>query len=144
MNESSLWQYIREGMKVFWHATRIESSAGNGVPDVSFGIDSSQRRQGVNGWIELKYIKEWPKRLSTKVKLPLRPEQRLWIRQRGRVAGDVWVLCRIEDNFFLLSWSRAEKACEGFDWYEWKKYSHSNWLDKINFNELKEALINGC
>ena len=65
MTESSLWKYIRNGLAGKCHITRIESSAGNGVPDVTLGLP------GKTIWIELKYTKEWPKRDTTKVKLPL-------------------------------------------------------------------------
>ena len=56
MTESSLWKYIRNGLIGKCHITRIESSAGNGVPDVTLGLP------GKTIWIELKYTKEWPKR----------------------------------------------------------------------------------
>ena len=135
MKESDLWKYIRQGMLGKWHVSRIESSAGNGVPDVSFGIP------GVNGWIELKYIKEWPKRPTTKVKLPLRPEQKHWIKNRGQLSGNVWVLVRISDDFFLLYWNTAVQAAEKgmtqFDWFAPEIYS---WHKEINFSELYDAL----
>ena len=49
MNESGVWKYIKKGMEGRWDATRIESSAGNGVPDVDYGLP------GIAGRLELKY-----------------------------------------------------------------------------------------
>ena len=137
MKESTLWGYIREGMRGMWDATRIESSSGNGVPDVDFGLP------GKHGKIELKYIKEWPVREFTKVKLPLRPEQKLWINQRGKLSGDVWVLIRIENSFFLLKWQQVGSACEGWTKHEWHCRAHECWAEKIDFKQLYLSLRAG-
>lgn len=138
VNESDLWKYIKTGMIGKWHASRIESSAGNGIPDISFGV------QGKNGWIELKYIREWPKRQDTKVKLPLRPEQKHWIKNRGQVSGDVWVLCRIHNEFFLLDYRLAMLAVEGWTKQEWIMNSVLHWRITITFETLAEMLTIGC
>ena len=139
VNESTLWQYLKKGMQGKWHATRIESSSGNGVPDVSFGLP------GKNCWIELKYIKEWPKRPSTKVSLPLRPEQKLWIKQRGDMSGSVWVMARIENDFFLLSYRKALAACEGMNRTDWFVLGNCTdaWTGSINFDVLYNWLRYG-
>ena len=137
MKESSFWQYIRKGMLGRWHATRLESSAGNGVPDVSFGMIN------LNGFIELKHINEWPKRGTTKVKLPLRNEQKLWIKTRGQMAGNVWVLVRIEDYFFLLTAHQAISACEGLTRDHWLVWAWKKWHKRIDFDELEKELLGG-
>lgn len=139
MRESDLWKYVRDGLRGKCHLTRIESSAGNGVPDVSIGIP------GKNVWVELKYIESWPKRPTTKVKLPLRPEQKWWIKARGEMSGNVWVLCRIQDDFFLVHWSDCEELCAGVTKEEWFVVTaeSGNWYKRIDFNELMEELING-
>lgn len=135
MKESTLWQYLRNGLKNYpVHLTRIESSAGNGVPDVSVGIT------GKNLWVELKYIREWPKRPATKVKLPLRPEQKLWIKQRGSLSGDVWVFVRIGDDFFLLNWGDAIKACDGWTRDEWWDSITDRWYNRVDFDEFITVL----
>lgn len=138
MNEASVWQYIKAGMAGRWLATRLESSSGNGVPDVVFSMPN------INGFLELKYIKEWPKRPDTKVKLPLRPEQKLWISTRGKMGGNVWVLCRIEDDFFLLNDTLAIAACEGWDKFEWARNCNLAWPRRVNyFDELYYCLKEG-
>lgn len=138
MNESSLWAYLKRGMTTKWHATRIESSAGNGVPDVSFAIPGRW-----NSWVELKYVREWPKKDATKVKLPLRPEQKLWIKNRGSVAGDVWVMVRIADAFFLLTWEQAVEATSGWTQKEWRLID-TQWEYEIDFPQLTAILAKGC
>ena len=139
MNETGVWNYIKNGMICTgWHTSRIESSAGNGIPDVSFGI------KGVSGWIELKYIAEWPKRTLTKVKLPLRPEQKHWIKARGELSGNVWVICRIEEYFFILTWEEALSAYDGWTHMEWLENSHYYWWKRIDFGGLYSQLKGGC
>lgn len=137
MRESSFWQYIKAGMAGRWLATRLESSSGNGVPDVTFSMPN------INGFLELKYILEWPKRPETKVKLPLRPEQKLWISTRGKMGGNVWVLCRIAGEFFLLDDVKAVAACEGWTESEWFIHSNLCWRGRCYFDELYYALKEG-
>ena len=138
MNEAGVWQTLKKGMMCSgWHVTRIESSAGNGVPDVSYGIP------GINGFIELKYIAKWPVKATTKVKLPLRPEQKHWIKARGSIAGNVWVFVRIEDTFFLLTYTEALEAVEGWTAQEWIG-TCVYWHKKINFEEFCAAIKGGC
>lgn len=135
MNESGVWQYIRKGMQGMCLMTRIESSAGNGVPDVIIHHDNG------HSFLELKYIKEWPKRPGTKVKLPLRPEQKLWITSRGALSGNVWVLFRIQDDYFLLSWALCEHASAGWTQADWKNDLYClYWPKKIFFQELYLAI----
>lgn len=141
MNEAGVWQTIRKGLITKnIHLTRIESSAGNGVPDISYGIPQC------NGWIELKYIAEWPKRPTTKVKLPLRPEQKLWIQTRGALSGNIWVFIRIQDDFFLLPHYEAINACEGWVKEEWIRRTslYGYWEKRVNYEELYIMLKEGC
>lgn len=138
MRESTLWNYIKKGLLGKWHATRIESSSGNGVPDISYGMPY------INGWIELKYVKEWPKRATTRVKLPLRPEQKHWIATRGGLSGHVWVICRVQDTFFLISYHSAIHLTEiGATRSDWPMWATLTWDDKIDFNELYNELTGG-
>lgn len=138
MRESTLWNYVKKGMLGKWHATRIESSAGNGIPDVSYGLP------GVNGFLELKLIPSWPVRKTTNVKLPLRPEQKHWIKARGELSGEVFVLVRIDDWFFLLNHTEALKACDGYTKEGWVTNCNKAWHKSINFNELVSYLGSGC
>ena len=132
MNESSLWNTIQRGMLGKWIATRLETSTGNGVPDVTYTVE------GKHGFLELKYIPKWPVRDTTLVKLPLRPEQKLWLGTRGKLADNCWVLVRIEDDFILLDWVSAIDACNGFTKQRYKLCY--NWHKKIDYERLKEIL----
>ena len=137
MNEAGLWAYVKAGMAGKWLATRLESSSGNGVPDVTFSMPN------INGFLELKYIPEWPKKPETKVKLPLRPEQKFWIGTRGKMGGNVWVLCRIGNDFFLLDRDRAVAACDGLTCFEWNFSSNMSCRGRLNFDALALYLKEG-
>ena len=139
MTESSLWKYIRNGLIGKCHITRIESSAGNGVPDVTLGLP------GKTIWIKLKYTKEWPKRDTTKVKLPLRPEQKHWIKQRGMISGNVWVMWRIHDEFYLIPWSKCTELTEvGAERDDLVLSCYLYSKNRIDFEELESVLNHGC
>ena len=134
MTESDVWKYLRQGLANRCLFTRIESSAGNGVPDVILHFPSK------HVFVENKYIAAWPKRATTLVKLPLRAEQRLWLSTRGKLSGDCWVFIRIEDDFFLLPW---DVACylydRGFTKEQWLKFPY-HWYNRIDFNQLYNIL----
>jgi hypothetical protein len=136
VKESGLWAYLKNGMGSRWFPTRIESSSGNGVPDVVFAMVGEFGSVGKFGWIELKYTKEWPKRQSTLVRLQLRPEQKLWISTSGVLTESVWVLHRVADDFFLLDWQDSIQAVEGWTRDEWSIRSRGFWNRKIDFQEF--------
>lgn len=136
MKEASLWNYIKKGLVGRGLLNRIESSVGNGIPDVLFCIPQKFL------WIELKYVKEWPKRNSTKVKLPLRPEQVIWINSRGNLSGLVFVLIKIENDFFLIKHNEInELYANGStkdEWIDTFKNRKRYWSRRIDFSQLME------
>ena len=54
-------------------ACSVENPAFPGTPDV----------QHIDGWLELKFLEEWPKRAETTVRIPhFSPQQRCWLIRR--------------------------------------------------------------
>lgn len=106
MAEKDLWAVLRDRMKIHGHFDRIENMVGCGMPDVTYCV------QRVEGFIELKQVKEWPARPDTAVAIPhYSPGQRLWARQRISAGGRVYLLLHVvrTDNVYLLfdsAWSR--------------------------------------
>lgn len=87
MKESYLWQTLRKGLpRVHW--TRVESTAGSGVPDVNGYVD------GFELWLELKIMRG--------SLLEFRSSQIAWISRRlAERAANVFVLARKDDSLLL-------------------------------------------
>lgn len=105
--EQNLWNTLkRHAMKdASWaHFNRHEDSAGVGIADVSFVIKPGLGRS-VRGWIELKHIREWPKRPTTTLKLKhFKQEQRNWLRKQGSLGGHTWLLLQVDRDYLLFHW----------------------------------------
>jgi len=69
------------------HVQRLEDKMSVGIPDINVAM------QGKEVWLELKEFK-WPKRANTPVRVPLRPFQVSWIRERTLVGGIVYIVAR--------------------------------------------------
>jgi len=99
--ESNLWKRVREGMKDHWEATRIECHSALGVPDVYYTMKGS----GSMGWLELKRLEEWPKRINTRIKIQhFTPQQRNFIKDHGKLGANVFMLLQVEEDHLLLTW----------------------------------------
>lgn len=86
--EANLWSAIVEGVTGHW--VRVENMLEAGFPDVTFAF----RRNGVayEGHMELKRLKEWPRRAGTRVDPGVTVEQLRWGASRHRAGGN-WLLC---------------------------------------------------
>lgn len=81
MKESAFWQTIKKHLdSADIHISRIESSTGSGVSDVT------ACRNGVSPWLELKVFHG--------NRLYFRNSQRVWIKNRTDVGGHVLVVAR--------------------------------------------------
>ena len=98
-DEKTLKKYIVNLLKHFGDIQRHEDKYESGIPDLSFGIF------GINGWIELKHKKAWPKRATTKVKFNhFTNKQRTWLKTRGQAGGHCFVIIQISTNYLLFCW----------------------------------------
>lgn len=93
MSEARAWESLRPLLSGH-HAVRIESGmTGSGIPDVNYSV----------GWIELKYLPEWPVRPTTKVRVGhYTKEQRAWATQRAKAGGRVFFLLKVGEREWLL------------------------------------------
>ena len=96
--ESNMWRAIRPAMKkAGLDPVRIEGAAA-GTPDVNYTL----------GWIELKYVKEWPKRKTTTLKIAhYTAHQRVWLERRGAHAYHTYILLKVGKAEWLLLKSTA-------------------------------------
>lgn len=84
-----------------YHAVAVENgTVGPGTPDVNCTL----------GWLELKWLRRWPKNEETVVKIDhYTPQQRIWLKRRARAGGGVWLLLQVGREWLLFS---AEYAAE--------------------------------
>lgn len=94
--EKLLWQRVKTCMGTIWDCQRHEEKYSVGIPDVSFAM------KGINGWLELKYLKEWPK--SGPVLIPhFTPQQKNWLYKRNEHGGNCFLLLQIGDHYVAIN-----------------------------------------
>ena len=123
MSESQAWRYLQRVMKPHWFAFRVENVCYPGTPDICFSVG------GQWGWIELKYVKQWPK--SGTARLGLRKEQIRFLRP------GVFVLARMGPGWALWGWDHGP-LLEGEGDLD---RALAVWPGRINPKELLDALI---
>jgi len=134
MSERTFWNYLRKGMRQRWEVVRIENTCSRGTPDTAYSMD------GVHGWIELKFEKEWPKRESTKLRLAhFTPEQKIFIRKHGTAGGRCFLFLRVGSDFLLFEHVHILQLGE-LNKTEMKKKALKVWYKNLNFDELTEYL----
>jgi hypothetical protein len=75
------------------HAVPIENPLRAGIPDVAY----------INGWIELKYLKAWPKRPETPVRIHhFTKQQRIWLRRHCQLGGNSFLLIQCKREWLLF------------------------------------------
>lgn len=82
--ESDLWESIRDAVGGHW--VRVENLIEVGYPDVSFCTGDA-----IEGHMELKQLKKWPKRKTTRIDPRVTVEQIKWGALRT-AAGGFWLL----------------------------------------------------
>jgi len=86
------------------HMTRIENGVELGTPD------TNGRVFGIDFWLELKHVHEWPKRKTTPVRLNhFTAEQRQWLLQRGLAGGTCGVLLQVKNEYFAFNWFKSQR-----------------------------------
>ena len=136
MNERGVWLLLKTGMGKRWDASRHEDKIGIGVPDVSFGCED------INGWIELKYIMEWPVRPTTSVNIPLSPLQKHWLTLRGLHGGNCWLFVRIRDDFLLFSYHRLG-LINGKTKAKLLRICDKSWHGRVDWEEFRSVIVGG-
>ena len=92
MSEHTFWALLRASLDL--NMDRVENKVMKGMPDVHFIKD------GVSGWLELKFLKGWPrKRMPVGLKL----NQVMWLDEYAKNGGRCWILIRIGRDFIGLA-----------------------------------------
>jgi hypothetical protein len=79
---------------------RIENVVGEGTPDIEF----------VGGWIESKFLWEWPRRPDTIIHIRhFTTEQRAWHVRRAAFGGISFVALEVEDDLLIIKGDKAAR-----------------------------------
>lgn len=92
MSEAALWNAMRVHCPL--KMARVTDRLVDGIPDVNY-----TGRNGVAGWIELKYI-----RARDNSKIKFRPTQPIWLMDWAKAGGRAWVFLKHEvlDEYWLI------------------------------------------
>lgn len=102
MIEKGFWQslkrYLRTQRHQDWNFVKMTDAYNAGLPDVLYRIDE------VIGVFEMKYVPQWPKRKTTKIKFKATANQiqhlRRWYGKNGK--GKAFGLLGVDRNWFLF------------------------------------------
>ncbi len=135
--ERAMWLKLSQVMEGHWNATRHEDSVNKGIPDVSFGCC------GVQGWIELKTLTQWPKNAATPIRIPgFSPDQKAFLRMRGLHGGCCWLLFKVGSDWMLFHHSMVN-VLDGMTKEQLLATSALAWEEmKMNPQTLKNAFTN--
>lgn len=131
MKESSMWSGTVRPALAGLDPVRVENPAHPGTPDVNYK----------EGWIELKFIAEWPKRANTIVRVPhFTPQQRSWLLRRSKAGGRVFMLMRVESDWLLFEGGLAAKIVGKVPRAGLEHFALKVWRKKLEAEELRECL----
>jgi len=79
-------------------AVSVENPAFPGTPDINF----------IEGWLECKWLREWPKKDNSIVHLEhFTPQQKVWIYRRWRKKGNVYLVLQCRKEWFVFDGETA-------------------------------------
>lgn len=79
----------------------LTGKTGIGTPDVNHTY----------GWVELKWLRSYPKRETTPVRIDhYTDEQRSWLLRRYMADGGAWLVLKIRTDWYLFNALQAQKV----------------------------------
>ncbi|RKZ20214.1 hypothetical protein DRQ50_00210 [bacterium] len=132
MSEQGMRKAVTKMLKPL-NAISVENPVLPGTPDVNY----------VEGWIELKWIRAWPKGEDTPVRIEhYTPQQRVWALRRRRAGGRCWWLLRCRSEWLLLDGADAALVVntEGCNKTKLIEVAVKYWPKSIDQKELIECL----
>lgn len=131
MNESDFWRYLNKNMKVYWWAIRVENSVIPGTPDLWY----ASRFNNNAGWIELKYLKKYPRKLYIR---HFTKEQKHILKRIDQYSTS-FLFIKIVNDYYLIKGDDSNKIT-GMTIEELKNISYAVWYRSIDFKNLAEIL----
>lgn len=131
MSESGQRQRVIKALKKL-DARPIENPIGPGTPDVNY----------IEGWIELKWLRRWPKNAETIVQLPhFTKGQRLWLRRRWRRGGNAFLLLQCKQEWLLFTGQDAHDFVGHTTREGLHRGACARWTRGLKNEELVECLV---
>jgi len=113
-------------------AVAVENPIFPGTPDVNY----------LHGWVELKWIRSWPKNPETPVRLKrYTNSQKLWIRRRTLAGGKAFLLVQCKREWFLFKHPETMEI-DGTPRQNFYDKAYRIWRNGLNTEEVMEALCN--
>jgi len=133
LSERNMRQRLVKALKPL-NAVSVENAVGPGTPDINY----------TKGWIECKWLRSWPKKADTVVRLghPLMPDQIAWIKRRMAHGRVVWVMLQCKQEWFLFSGLAAIHVLGSTCHKILCETTHRYWPNGLNVDELIDILDN--
>lgn len=102
-----------------------------GVPDVNY----------IEGWLELKWLRSWPKRSETVVKIDhFTDGQRRWLNRRYNLGGNAWLLLQVKREWLLFTGRDAHDYVGNLTRNGLYRCTRQRWTGGLKDHELVECL----
>lgn len=113
------------------HAIPVENRVLPGTPDVNY----------IGGWIELKWLRAWPRGEGTTVRLPhFNQQQRNWLNRRHALGGDAWMLLQVKKEWLLFTGRDAREYVGRLTRDGLYRVARMRWTSGLIDKELQECL----
>ena len=89
MAEKEVWKDFKAWIP--GDTIRFETRERGGIPDLNYCLPN-----GSSGWVEAKFIEDFPKIFNTRVETGLRGDQALFLNRRWKVGGKAFLITRVE------------------------------------------------
>lgn len=130
MSESGMRQRVVKELKSL-NAVPIENPIRSGTPDVNY----------VEGWLELKWARAWPKREESLVTCKhFTPQQRNWLWRRWDAGGNVFLLYQCKREWFLFEGDLASKRFGKMTKAQMQMMAYHYWPKGLGKRELANVL----
>lgn len=112
-------------------ALAVENPVNPGTPDVNY----------IEGWIELKWLRRWPVRADTIVKIEhYTNQQKIFAVRRRRKGGQCWLLLEVREQWLLFDGAVAAMRINRTTAEELFEYAHRVWPEGLKDEELLECI----
>ena len=129
MSEAKLQEKVLKDLEKL-DAIPVENPKKPGTPDINY----------LDGWIELKWLPKFPKKLTTIVRFPkFTPQQRVWLLKRNMKGGKCFVLAHVDTLYFLFAGVFASKELGRITKIHMLHHALKVW-DHYPYSELKDYL----